>query len=394
MRNTATTLGRGSWGADGSEPPQLLPGDVDLQRGDPVAWLKRGRRYVGVGGALVGLVIIFTSLHPFFLHGQNITNILTSNSDLMLVAVGMTFAMVGGGFDLSVGSVLAGTAVLLEGLLAVGVPQLLAMVIAVLCAGLFGALVNGFLIGYARLNFLVVTLGTMSAVQGIVYVATNGNTLTLSKWTMVTAIGHVSALGLGVPIWFMIGAVVVAGACLRFTRLGRAIYAVGGNREAARIAGIRVGLITMLTYGVSAMFAGMAGLLDAGRLAAAAPTTGASINLIAGAAVLLGGTSFSGGEGGVFGTILGVLLIGALQNGLGVVGVSDFWQGVVTGAVLIAAVGLDQFQKARTRKRFTMESTADQGAGGASELLGAPAAAHGARAAVADAPAAEWGSAG
>jgi hypothetical protein len=96
----------------------------------------------------------------------------------------------------------------------------------------------------------------------------------------------------------------------------------------------------------------------------------------------------------VFGTILGVLLIGALQNGLGVVGVSDFWQGVVTGAVLIAAVGLDQFQKARTRKRFTMESTADQGAGGSSELLGAPAGSHGAGAAVADAPSAEWGGAG
>ena len=328
-----------------------------IVRRDPIGWLKRGRRYVGPGGALIGIVIVFSSLHPFFVHGQNITNILTSNSDLMLVAAGMTFAMIGGGFDLSVGSVMEGTGVLLAGLLAIGVPQLLAIVIAVLCAGLFGALVNGFLIGYARLNFLVVTLGTMTAVEGLVYVVTNGNTLSLSKWHVIAAIGTAKAFGVDVPIWFMIGAVVVAGVCLRFTRLGRAIYAVGGNREAARIAGIRVGMVTMLTYGAAGLFAGMAGVVDAGRLAAASPTVGATINLIAGAAVLLGGTSFSGGEGGIFGTILGVLLIGALENGLGVVGVSDFWSNVVTGIVLIVAVGLDQFQKSRTRKRFTRQST-------------------------------------
>ena len=343
-------------GSDTVNGLALADADLTLER-DPIGWLKRGRRYVGPGGALIGIVVVFASLHPFFIHGQNITNILTSNSDLMLVAAGMTFAMIGGGFDLSVGSVMEATGVLLAGLLAIGVPQVLAIIIAILCAGLFGALVNGFLIGYARLNFLVVTLGTMTAVEGLVYVVTNGNTLSLSKWHTIAAIGNAKALGIGIPIWFMIGAVVVAGVCLRFTRVGRAIYAVGGNREAARIAGIRVGLITMLTYGAAGLFAGMAGIVDAGRLAAASPTVGATINLIAGAAVLLGGTSFSGGEGGIFGTILGVLLIGALENGLGVVGVSDFWSNVVTGIVLIVAVGLDQFQKARTRKRFTREST-------------------------------------
>ena len=341
----------------GSVDESIQSDTVPAVRRDLVGWLKRGRRYVGPGGALVGIIVVFATLHPFFIHGQNITNILTSNSDLMLVAAGMTFAMIGGGFDLSVGSVMEATGVLLAGLLAIGVPQLLAIVIAILCAGLFGALVNGFLIGYARLNFLVVTLGTMTAVEGLVYVVTNGNTLSLSKYHMVASIGSAKALGIGVPIWFMIGAVVVAGVCLRFTRVGRAIYAVGGNREAARIAGIRVGLITMLTYGAAGLFAGMAGIVDAGRLAAASPTVGATINLIAGAAVLLGGTSFSGGEGGIFGTILGVLLIGALENGLGVVGVSDFWSNVVTGIVLVVAVGLDQFQKSRTRRRFVREST-------------------------------------
>lgn len=339
--------------AFGAGPPDRAAGRPgtygDAMRRDPVAWLKRGRQYAGVGGALLVIVVLFGSLHPFFVGWPNIDNILTTNSDLLLVAVGMTFAMVGGGFDLSVGSVLVGTMVVLHALLVAGVPQVLAIALALVCAAAVGALVNGFLIGFAKLNFLVVTLGTMSAIQGLAYVATNGNTESLSKWNVVTAIGNDTLFGLADPLWFMIGAVVVAGLALRLTKVGRAMYAVGGNREAARIAGIRVGFTTMITYGTCSFFAGLAGIVDAGRLAAASPTEGSTINLIAGAAVLLGGTSFSGGEGGIFGTILGVLLIGGLQNGLGVIGVSDFWQGVVTGVVLIAAVALDQFQKSRRR---------------------------------------------
>jgi ribose/xylose/arabinose/galactoside ABC-type transport system permease subunit len=321
-----------------------------LSLSNAVAWIGRGRRYAGVAGALILLVVIFGSLHPFFLGGTNIKNILTSNADLMLVAVGMTFAMVGGGFDLSVGSIMVATAVILYDLLSAGVPQVLAMVFAVLCAGLGGALINGVLIGYARLNFLVVTLGSMSAIQGLVYVATNGNTLSLAKWSAVTDVGSGSFLGIANPIWFMIGAVVISGLFLHLTKLGRAMYAVGGNREAARVAGIRTGFVTMMTYGASGLFAGLAGLVLAGQLAAASPTSGSTINLIAGAAVLLGGTSFSGGEGGVFGSVLGVLLIGSLENGLGVIGVSDFWQGVVTGVVLVGAVALDQAQRMRGGK--------------------------------------------
>lgn len=333
---------------------------TDLLRRHPIAWLKKGRQYLGVGGALLGVVVIFSSLHPFFIGSANIKNVLASNADLMLVGVGMTFAMVGGGFDLSVGSVLVGTQVVLYALLVAGLPQILAITLAVLCAAAVGCFVNGLLIGYFRLNFLVVTLGTLSIIQGLAYVYTNGNTLTLSQYTVVTAIGSDSMLGLPDPIWFMIASVLVTGIVLRFTRLGRAIYAVGGNREAARIAGVRTGMVTMITYGACAFFAGLAGVVDAGILSAASPTEGTSINLLAGAAVLLGGTSFSGGEGGVFGTVLGVLLISALSNGLGVVGVSDFWQGVVTGVVLIAAVALDQFQKSRRRRHTALNTdTAD-----------------------------------
>jgi ribose transport system permease protein len=355
MVDTLRSSGEGVSGPYGSHEGQTGLGGSQWQAkeasllsvSNAFSWLVRGRRYAGVAGALILLIVIFGSLHPFFLGGTNIKDILTSNADLMLVAVGMTFAMVGGGFDLSVGSIMVATAVILYYLLSAGVPQVLAMVLAVLCAGLGGASINGVLIGYAKLNFLVVTLGSMSAIQGLVYVATNGNTLSLAKWSGVTGIGSGSFLGISNPIWFMIGAVLISGLFLHLTKLGRAMYAVGGNREAARVAGIRTGFVTMMTYGASGLFAGLGGLVLAGQLAAASPTSGSTINLIAGAAVLLGGTSFSGGEGGIFGSILGVLLIGSLENGLGVVGVSDFWQGVVTGVVLIGAVALDQAQRMR-----------------------------------------------
>jgi ribose transport system permease protein len=342
---------------------QLVPigtGTDTRSRPAGARFLTGSRRYVGVAGALVLLIAVFGGTHSFFLSWANISNILDTNSVLMIVAVGMTVAMVGGGFDLSVGSYLVGTAVVLRALLVAGVPQLPAVILAVLACAVAGALLNGVLIGYGKLNFLVVTLGTMSIIQGLVYVVTNGNTESIAQYHGVTDLGSGSFIGVSYQEWFMIGAILSAGFILRFTRFGRSIYAIGGNREAARVAGLRVPWVTVCTYGLCSLFVGIAGVLDAGQLAAASPSEGTSLNLIAGAAVLLGGTSFSGGEGGVIGTVLGVLLIGALQNGLGVIGVSDFWQGVVTGAVLIAAVGLDQLQRGRFKRKKTTSTTEPQ----------------------------------
>ena len=201
------------------------------------------------------------------------------------------------------------------------------------------------LIGKFKLNFFVVTLGMASLIGGVVNVVTNGETQTITATGFFFGIGNNSFLGMPIPIWISAGALIAAGLVLNHTPFGRAVYAVGGNSEAARLAGINVPLLLAIVYSIAGAGAALAGIVDASRLSSASPeSSGSDLTLTAAAAVLLGGTSFFGGIGGVTGTLVGVLLISFLQNGLGLMGVSAFWQGIVTGAVLIAAVALDRLQ--------------------------------------------------
>ena len=156
---------------------------------------------------------------------------------------------------------------------------------------------------------------------------------------------HGMGNGIPMPIVVVVVTIALGGFILRWTPLGRSIYGTGGNREAARLAGVPDRMVIMSVYGVAGLCGALAGVVDAGRLAAATPTDGSSIALVSGAAVLLGGTSLFGGVGGLSGTVVGVLVIGVLGNGVNLLGVSDFWQSVVTGAVLIGAILLDRVQK-------------------------------------------------
>jgi ribose transport system permease protein len=312
--------------------------------------------FIGPLIALALLCIVLAATKPFFYSSANILNILVTNTPLMIVAVGMTIAMISGGFDLSVGSVVAATGVALQLMISAGVPAILAILLA-LCIGIvFGSLVNGLLIAKAKLNFFVVTLGTMTTLSGLVYVITNGQTKTIDS-ELVYWIGNGDILGIPVPVVILALCISVAWYVLSQTPFGRNIYAVGGNSEAARLSGISVVGVTAAVYGLAGLFASLSGIVQAGLLSAGAPTAGASFALTAGAAVLLGGTSFTGGSGGVIGTVIGVLLIAVLQNGLGLFGVSSFWQDVVTGAVLIAAVAFDQFQRLNMRRRIRPSAT-------------------------------------
>jgi ribose transport system permease protein len=313
--------------------------------------LGRVRLYAGALTALVILCVYLTVTQQFFLTKANILDMLASNSDLMLVSIGMTFAVLSAGFDLSVGSIVAASGLAAYGVAAAHLSPVL-VILATIGLGIgIGALVNGMLIGGFRLNFFVVTLGSMTLISGLTAVLTNGQTKLITSGGVFAAIGNGSALGVPVPVWICLAALVLAAAVLHYTPFGRAVYAVGGNREAARLAGINVTLVIILVYAITGMSGALAGLVDASRLASASPTSGSSLALTAGAAVLLGGTSFFGGIGGVGGTIVGVLLISVLQNGLGLMGVSSFWQGVVTGAVLIAAVIIDRLQTPASKRR-------------------------------------------
>lgn len=294
--------------------------------------------------ALIALVLVLSFTQPFFLGKANILNVLSTTTPLFLVALGMTFVVITAGFDLSVGAVVAATGVAIYFVQQSGAPIWL-VILAGLIPGLFiGGVVNGSLIGRLKMNFFVVTLGTMTLFGGLVNVVTNGQTFILEPDGLVTVIGSQTLLGISIPIWIAAVAFGAALLVLRFTPFGRAVYAVGGNREAARLSGINVTGTIVLVYAISGFTAALAGFVVAGRLAAASPSVGSQLALSAGAAVLLGGTSFFGGTGGVGGTLIGVLLIAVLQNGLGLYGVSAFWQGVVTGAVLLAALFIDRLQ--------------------------------------------------
>jgi ribose transport system permease protein len=343
--------------ADGSghahTEPCSPPADPD--RGSGAARPLRGGirnaygRVKGFGGALIALAamsIYLTATQPFFLTKGNILNVLSGNSALMLVALGLTFVVLTAGFDLSVGAVLATSGYVAYRTINAGLSPVLALLFGALSGVVLGGAVNGVLIGGVRLNFFVVTLGTASLFSGLLNVITNGQTQTITEPAggIMYFLGNGEVFSIPFPIVLSAIFLVIAAYVLRFTPYGRAVYAVGGNPEAARLAGINVSAVLISVYALVGFCAATAGLVEASRLASASPAAGSTMALTAGAAVLLGGTSFFGGIGGVGGTVVGVLLISVLQNGLGLIGVSAFWQGVVTGVVLIAAVVLDKIQ--------------------------------------------------
>ena len=317
--------------------------------GRSAAGWSMGSRYAAVLVLLVGMAIVFATVEGAkFLSRPNLENLLASVSILWVVSMGMTFVVITGGIDLSVGALLALSGLVLAKLFAsVGLPALLAVVLTILIGALIGAAVNGMLIGKAALSFFVVTLGTASLYQGIVSIWSQTKTAYIDS-TLIDGIGFGSLLGLSTPIWIMAGVFLVAFAVLRWTYFGRDVYAVGGNADAARLSGIDVTRTLVAVYGIVGACAALAGVIQAGRLGAASPIVGADIPLGAAAAVLLGGTSFSGGVGGVTGTAVGVLFIGTLQNGLAIRGISSFWQQVVIGVILILAVGIDRIQQRRS----------------------------------------------
>jgi ribose transport system permease protein len=289
---------------------------------------------------LVLTILLFIGLattQAGFLTSQNVQNLLTGVSGLWIIALGMTFVLITAGADLSVSAIAALTGIFLAKIISGGVPGWPAVVLTLVFGTVLGALINGGLIGRFRLSFFVVTLASMTALTGAVNIWSGTQSFTVSS-PVALQIGVNNVLGLPAPIWIMIIAFAVSLWIQRWTYFGRDVYAVGGSISAARLSGVRTTRTLVITYGVSAFCATIAGIISVGRIGVAAPNVDANLPLQAIAAVLLGGTSLTGGSGGVGGTILGVLFLGMLQNGLSIAGVPSFWQQVVTGVILVLAV--------------------------------------------------------
>ncbi len=300
-------------------------------------------------GPFLGLfiLIVFVSvMNPSFLEPLNILNLLRQVSINALIAFGMTFVILTGGIDLSVGAILALSSALTAGMIVSGLDPMLAIVIGCLLGAVLGA-VNGLLITKGKMAPFIATLATMTLFRGLTLVYTEGNPITgLGDNILFQLFGRGYFLGIPVPAITMIVTFIVLYILLHKTPFGRQTYAIGGNEKAALISGIKVPRVKVLIYSLSGFLAALAGAILTSRLNSAQPTAGESYELDAIAAVVLGGTSLAGGKGRIFGTMIGVLIIGVLNNGLNLLGVSSFYQQVVKGIVIIIAVLLDRKKSA------------------------------------------------
>ena len=302
-------------------------------------------RFLAVLILLIAVFIFFALTQDRFFTSGNLDALLTSGSILWMVAIGLTFVMLTGGFDLSLGSLLALSGIAMGTFVTQwGIPVGWAIAMTVSFGVLVGAIGNGFLIGKVGLPFLVVTLGTLTLYSGLVNLWSAEVTTEVNS-SALTAIAFNNALGIPVSVWIMAAVWLVALYVQRSTYFGRDVYAVGGSADAAQLSGVRVSRTLIAVYAIAGGLAGVAGVLQVARIGAASPQVGGTVIFDAAAAVLLGGTSFSGGIGGVGGTAIGVLFLATLQNGLSVSGVADYWQQIISGGILIVVVTLDRIQR-------------------------------------------------
>lgn len=295
--------------------------------------------------ALIILIAVITIINSNFLTANNLLNLLLQVTSNALIAFGMTFVILTGGIDLSVGSILALSSALTAGLLGSGMPVALAILISLILGCILG-MMNGLLISYGKLAPFIVTLATMTIFRGATLVYTNGNPITkgLSDTFLFQFLGQGYIVGIPFPVIIMFIVFIVLYVLLHKTAFGKSVYAIGGNEKAAYISGVKLNKVKIIIYSISGIMASISGLIITSRLSSAQPTAGASYEMDAIAAVVLGGTSLSGGKGRILGTLIGALIIGVLNNGLNIIGVSAFWQQVVKGVVILIAVLIDRFK--------------------------------------------------
>jgi ribose/xylose/arabinose/galactoside ABC-type transport system permease subunit len=297
-------------------------------------------RRFGIALAFVLLMAILSVLSPSFAAVSNLLNIARQVSINAILAAGMTFVILTAGIDLSVGSVLAFSGAVMAGLLAAELPLVVSIGVGLTLGTLLG-LLNGVIITKGKVQPFIATLAMLTIARGATLVYTDGRPVTglpdAFVWLGAGDIGRI-------PVPVIIMALVFLGAHLILTRtvLGRYVYAIGGNEEAARLSGVNVIAYKTLVYGLSGLLAAVSAVILTARLNSAQPTAGAGYELDAIAAVVLGGTTLAGGEGSVGGTLLGAFIIGVINNGLNLLNVSAFYQQVVKGAVILLAVLLDR----------------------------------------------------
>jgi len=305
------------------------------------------KKEVGIFIALLAIFLFFSLMSPFFFGLENLINVLRQVSLLGIIAMGMCLVIICGEIDLSVGSIYGASAILTGVLMVSGLPIWLAILLGLATGALCG-LLNGLLITYARIPAMIVTLGTMNAVRGLALITSHGRVVNISPRTVTDPhLGMFLFLGQGrvgsLPVMclFFIATAIVAFLVYGKTLLGFRMKAVGGSPRAAKASGINGNRIKIAAFTIVGFLSALAGLLNISFLGNVQGTTGQGMEMNAIAAVIIGGTSLAGGQGTIIGTVIGVLIMGILNNGIILLGVSPFWQMTIIGSVIIVAVAID-----------------------------------------------------
>lgn len=305
-------------------------------------------------GAIIVVFVLFTAINPNYLTWTNFVNLLVAASLVGIVAVGHTYLIIAGQNDLSPGSLCAFCGVAVALFLQWGLPIPVAILLT-LCCGVLCGLFNAWMVNCIKLEAFIATLVTQTMVRGFAQLICDGRPVAISNQSFIK-IGTARFLSIPVSVWITIIAFIVFGFILARTRFGRSIYAIGGSAEAARLAGLNPRRIVTISFIIIGVLTALGGVVFAARMNAGQPSANVNLEFDAITAVILGGVSFAGGVGSMFGTVLGVLLIQAFGTGLIMVNVPSFWQSVAKGALLLAALTFDYIRKERREKELIAAS--------------------------------------
>jgi ribose/xylose/arabinose/galactoside ABC-type transport system permease subunit len=332
-------------------PPTQEP---KSEKADRLTWLARLRRIfaareAGIAVVLVLLIVFLSWQSPYFLTASNLVVISRQIALALLIAIGMTFVILAGQIDLSVGSVVALVSVL-TGMFMVnfGLPIWLSIVLGLLVGVVVGA-INGTIFANSRIPSFVVTLGMLAVARGLALGITTGSTVSGMPAAFLV-LGQGMWLGVPIPVWIAVVVALVAHLVLTRTVFGRHIYFLGSNEDAAVLSGIRVRRVKIAIFTIASTLAALESVIETARLSVGQPSAGSGYELVAIGAVVIGGANMLGGEGSILGTVMGAILLALIQNGLILLGISAYWQQVFSGAIIIIAVGLNMWRRQREGK--------------------------------------------
>ena len=306
-------------------------------------------REYGVVIGFLALCVMITIATPAFASHKNILNLLRQSSIIGIISAGMTFVIISGNFDISVGAVAALSGAVIMKLATSGVNLFLAMILALAVCGVIGS-INGFVVAKIGIPSLITTMAMVSIVKGSMLMLTGGDPIT-ETFVVLDAIGNGYLMGIPVPVVIFALTVLGAWVVLSKTRFGRYVYSVGGNADASKLNGINVDAYKIKVFIINAVLAGLAGIVLVGRMGTASPAAGDGYDMDAIASVVIGGTSVAGGSGSALKTVIGVLMMSVINNSFNLLGVDMYFQYIFKGLIILIAVGFDSYSKKRLATR-------------------------------------------